>query len=411
EKWKKANGFQPGDLLTDVVFFNPNEIGLGRRANCRMTPLPGPIWVACYVTKFGHVGDPPDDMLDRASDLDDPGDTVALEFSPGPNSDGERITKFYIYGPDGNLKTHTAFDPEGDVKHVPNVCLHCHGAQIDNANYGGNVNGRFVTLDARAYRYPQSGPYTLANQQERFRQLNAMIAYALRHDGPGWDLMHSIYPGGVDTPGSTAIVAPVPASWAGSEQLYTDVVKPSCRTCHMYQGYYGDSKMWNDRFDFANPTPGWLEQGFWDVCKGTMPNSISPMLRLWRTNDPSLIDEFGNYFGYPGCDSTDQPPTVHIDTPADGDSVAFGGLGITHFAATVNDPDDGPNTLSVTWTSDEGVMGYGPEIDYVFATPNAHPVTVTVVDPAGFKRAASITVHGDNTPPTLTIVKPTPGQV
>jgi hypothetical protein len=411
KKWKDANGFVTGDSVSDVAFFNPNEIGLGRRANCKMTPLPGPIYVACYVTKFGHVGGSPDEMLDDTIDHQNPGDTVALEFSPGPYTNGKRITKFYVYGPDGDLKTHTAFDPQGDVKHVPNVCLHCHGAQVDNANHGGDVHGRFVTLDPHAYRYPPSGPYALANQQERLRELNSMIAYALRHEGPGWDLMDSIYPQGVHNSGSTAIPAPVPPQWAGSEQLYTDIVKPSCRTCHMYQGYVGDTPSVGHRFDFFEPDPGWLTQGYWDVCKGTMPNAISPMLRLWRTNDPSLIDEFGNYFGLPGCGSTDEPPTVHIDTPTDGDTVAFGGLGITHFGATVNDPDDGPNTLSVTWTSDEGVMGYGPQIDYVFATPSAHPVTVTVVDPHGYKTSATITVHGDNTPPTVTIVKPTAGQV
>ena len=123
-KWLAANGFEAGFRSNDVVFFNPNEIGLGRRVNCRKTGTSAPI-IACYNTKFGDVGGNVDEMLEDTADLVGPGDSVAMEFSPGGLS-AERNVKYYIYGPDGKLKTKTAFDTEGYVKYVPNVCNHCH---------------------------------------------------------------------------------------------------------------------------------------------------------------------------------------------------------------------------------------------------------------------------------------------
>ena len=410
KKWKDANGFVTGDSESDVSFFNPNEIGLGRRANCKRTDI-YPYDVACYVTKFGHVGESPDGLLDDTIDHQNPGDTVAMEFSPGPNTNGKRITKFYIFGADGNLKTHTAFDPEGDVKHVPNVCLHCHGnSRKGNDNWNGDVNGKFVTFDPTEYRYPASGAHTLASQQERFREMNAMIAYTFHHDGPGWNLMHAIYPTDVHTPGSKAIRAAVPPGWVGHETLYDKVVKPSCRTCHMYVDY-SDAADDYSGFSFKGFDVSMMRFGRQRACEGEMPNAIAPMLRLWRTSNPNLMDVFSNELGFSGCKSWNEQPAVHIDTPVDGSAVGYGGLGITHFSATVSDPDDAVATLAVAWTSDEGPMGYGHAVDWVFANPGPHTVTVKVTDPHGVPAMHSITVHADETLPTMTIVKPAVGQV
>jgi hypothetical protein len=408
KKWRDANGFQPGDSTTDVVFFNPNEIGLGRRANCHETLAGGVLpYVACYVTKFGHVGGPPDEMLDDTADSLNPGDTVALEFSPGPNA-GPRFTKFYVYGPDGKLKTHTAFDPEGDIKHVPNVCLHCHGASDlgggGNYDNGGDRNARFVTLDPQAYKFPASGPYMLDKQQERFREMNAMISYTFHHSGPGWDFMDSLYPQYVHNPGSKAAPAPLPAAWAGYDDIYFDIVKPSCRTCHMYQG---------DHWNFTQPLEIGTLLGVQEVCQGQMPNALSPMLRLWRTSDPHLPDLFANTVGgfHPFCGVENTLPDVHIVTPSNNANVGYGGLGMVHFEATASDAEDGPDCCSIKWTTDEGPMGYGRAIDYVFATPGDHVVTVWAVDKDGGRRSAAITVTAGNDPPTMTIIKPTAGQL
>src|SRR5262249_15699238 len=57
------------------------------------------------------------------------------------------------------------------------------------------MHAKFVALDPWEYKYLPSGPYTLDNQQERFRQLNEMISYAVQHTGPPWELIDSIYPG------------------------------------------------------------------------------------------------------------------------------------------------------------------------------------------------------------------------
>src|SRR5262249_50571152 len=182
QQWLDANEFEPGHTVNDVVFFNKNELGLARRLNCRRRNNGGAPIIGCYVTKFGEVGGNPDQMLADGIDQHSPGDTVAMEVSPGPDTP-ERNTKFFIYGPDGNLKTKTAFDTQGYTKFVPTVCEYCHSERYD---LGGNLvdlNGQFVTLDPFEYKFMPSGPYSLDSQQERLRQLNEIISFGERHTG------------------------------------------------------------------------------------------------------------------------------------------------------------------------------------------------------------------------------------
>src|SRR4030095_7919968 len=210
QTWLVSKVFEPGYAANDVVFFNKNELGLTRRLNCRKTLVNNQNIIGCYVTKFGEVGGSPDQMLADGIDGHAPGDTVAMEFSPGGERP-ERNTKFFIYGPDGKLKTKTAFDTQGYTKFVPSVCEYCHSIREDG-NGIVDLNSQFVTLDPFEYKFMPSGPYSLDSQQERFRQLNEIISFAQRHTGAGWELMDSISPAttgpiGVHTPGTKARAA------------------------------------------------------------------------------------------------------------------------------------------------------------------------------------------------------------
>src|SRR3954454_16741763 len=96
-KWLSLNGFTSGN--GEVVFFNPNELGLGRKVNCTRAPL----HQACYVTKYGTVGGSPVQAFDDTIHSFNPGDTVAME-ADRVDLNKPPVGKFYIYGPDGKLR-------------------------------------------------------------------------------------------------------------------------------------------------------------------------------------------------------------------------------------------------------------------------------------------------------------------
>jgi hypothetical protein len=405
QKWLTANGFETGFRSNDVVFFNPNEIGLGRRVNCRKRIEGLQTIVACYNTKFGEVGGNVDQMLEETADLVAPGDSVAMEFSPGGLSAGRNV-KFFIYGPDGKLKTKTAFDTEGYVKYVPHVCLHCHSGPLGLALEN---HAKFVTLDPHEYKYMSSGPYTLENQQERFRQLNEMISYAVQHTGPPWKLMESIYPStsgtpGVHIPGTKAIRQPVPDGWRDAPEIWTKIVKPSCRTCHM-------------NFDlpsltFETSKDGFLSMGAGMMCStGEMPNAMAPQLRLFRSTNPFLPDVMNTFYNGRPCvsgtiDAKSSPPTVTITSPADQTHLQYGGVKGVHFTAFASDPDGTP--VTIMWLDQAGnTIGFGTSIDKVFPAPGVQKVRAIAHDASGTpSRAAEVTLFLENSPPTLGIVQP-----
>jgi hypothetical protein len=405
-KWLAANGFEQGFHANDVVFFNPNEIGLGRRVNCRKrTEFSVPV-VACYNTKFGEVGGNVDEMLEDTADQIAPGDVVAMEFSFGGLS-ASRNVKFYIYGPDGKLKTHTAFDTEGSVKFVPNVCLHCHGIGT-RQDLDPVTHAKFVALDPQEYRYQTSGPFTLANQQERFRELNEMIAFAVQHTGPPWDLLDAIYPRtasggfGVHTPGTKAIKQPVPAGWRDAPEIWNEIVKPSCRTCHMNQA----SPLNFD--DHVQDFP-FLALGAQYLCTtGQMPNAMQPQLRLFKTVNPHLPDKFNSFIngGECGTGKVNKIPTVSIIVPSDGTHLPFGALNKVHFSAVASDPEGQPTTI--VWLDDAGnQIGSGASFDKIFSKSGQQKIRAIAHDPAGnASLAKEVTIFLDNLPPTLQMTSP-----
>ena len=155
--------FTSADKANEVDFYNPNELGLGRKVNCKRSSFRQ----ACYVTKFGHVGGSPVEAFDDTIHNTNPGDTVAMEserFDPNQPP----AVKFYIYRPNGALATNTQFDTSGP-KYAPAACNHCHGGAYKA------VQGNFVVLDPHAYQYPgvaANSPHGLDAQQEKFRLMN-----------------------------------------------------------------------------------------------------------------------------------------------------------------------------------------------------------------------------------------------
>jgi len=84
-----------------------------------------------------------------------------------------------------------------------------------------------------------------------------------------------------------------------------------------------------------------------------------------------------------------QPPTASIaqdlTSAITGQPVHFNGTGSA-------DPDPG-DTLSYSWSFDDGAKASTPTVQHAFTTAGAHVVQLTVTDPTGLSASASASVH------------------
>ena len=80
-------------------------------------------------------------------------------------------------------------------------------------------------------------------------------------------------------------------------------------------------------------------------------------------------------------------PSVAAQTVAQGPV----GAGIPFAVKQASDPDPG-DTLTFTWSFDDGGTATGAQVTHAFATPGAHTGTVTATDPTGLSASATATV-------------------
>lgn len=262
DQWLSDQGF-PADGSSDVeaIYANLADLQFGREMHCSQIGQK----ISCYVKNFGqppmtwgwggHSGEewvlnknnswPNITDAVQAPFLHSPFGTVAMTYDPsitGPN----QVT-FYAFGTrftfdgDGNPVPHDntllysiALDQEGQ-KSVPRMCMACHGGSYD-AGSNTATGASFLPFDVFAFRYPDGQPgYGFDDQQESFRKLNAMVV-ATNPNHAIVDLINGMYPMGVSTTGSEATDGWVPPGWSANPVVYTSVIRPYCRTCHLAQG-------------------------------------------------------------------------------------------------------------------------------------------------------------------------------
>ncbi len=251
-EWWTTNGFTLGadgwpDNAIRTSYLNDNDLGSGRDMYFRDL---GGGRIAAFVTNYGAFDQDPANA-DLADARATPGATVCMEYSPieddgDPTTSAPPITpivKFFVYAGNGGqanaaLARSANLDNFGE-KFVPNLCLNCHGGNyyIDEtatpAFADVNMGARFRELDTATYKFPGGAVVPSAAAKALFKQQNLMIrnagngasASAIRALIDGW------YISGTTDQDNTW----EPSDWTGApkEALYHDVVKASCRTCHV----------------------------------------------------------------------------------------------------------------------------------------------------------------------------------
>ncbi len=232
--------------------------------------------------------------------------------------EGNKFTRFLIFGPSGELLTSVNLDGRGE-KYVPHVCIACHGGITSTAYSSANVQGYFLPYDIDNFAFSNQSNLTEAAQDAQIYQLNQNLNMAPAGN-EGWppitsataDLLAGWYP-----PSSAENFSFIPGSWSTpnvqltpsvtTSNVYTDVVARSCRTCHTSL-----PSLPNYDWDELGPNaalPNFTSPGYaYDaVCASTppnMPNSLVAFNRFWDSpagnatlsSIPNQVTEFLDLF-------------------------------------------------------------------------------------------------------------------
>lgn len=267
--WLSDHGFPPdGSSNVSATYANLADLQIGRDMHCSQSGQK----IACFVSNYGqapmqwtwdksfttwslfvNTSWPDITYSVEAPFVHSPFGRVAMVYDPtitGPNQ-----VSFYAFGPkfsfdsDGDpipccvngdptpvndsLLYEVALDQEGP-KTVPRMCMACHGGTYDPGSNSA-TGSSFLPFDVFAFRYPVSHPgYGFDDQQESMRQLNALVT-TTDPNQPILDLLNGMYANGVGTAGTVPSDGWVPPGWSGNPVLYTSVIRPYCRMCHMAQ--------------------------------------------------------------------------------------------------------------------------------------------------------------------------------
>lgn len=253
EKWWLKNGFSPtggapfsGGEYTRTSYLNDNDLGSGRDMHF-LKHLDGRL--SAYVTNYSRFG-PFDQNPVFAQDAADHFQgfaTVCMELGPVEGqADTTPVVKFFVYAETNSAKPGTDIQYSADLdgfgqKHVPTLCLNCHGGRYQPgpdliptiADLSGDINrSHFRELDLSTYLFPDSRTVATPAEQAAFRRQNLMIRETEAARGPIHDLIDGWYASGSGDQDNSY----TPTAWDDTlpqRNLYHDVVKVSCRTCHI----------------------------------------------------------------------------------------------------------------------------------------------------------------------------------
>ncbi|MEO7731790.1 MAG: hypothetical protein ABIY55_12510 [Kofleriaceae bacterium] len=307
DAWKTAFNIparNPGETLEAyraragvVIYYNKNELGLGRELGCaefddgEARDGARQVGVACYVSNYGTAFRDVVNSLPLAIEGIHQKNTVCITWRPSLPVSYQ--VQFYTYNGDGLRRESAQLDTLGP-RPVPQVCMSCHGGSYDAERHLAR-NARFLPLDPNVVLWAAPGSpggVTRAAQEERIRTMNLLSTRSPLT--PQQDVMlDELYRGKLDVAGAVTVNAWVPPAWDDSpqhRQLFDKVIKPNCTTCHaaMQTAPSGDTLAIYSLFD----TPALLEAGLSaQLCDAfTMPNSQATRLNLWEPTPVTFLD-------------------------------------------------------------------------------------------------------------------------
>jgi hypothetical protein len=313
--WKRVFGFptpQEGEALQDfrdrtgvVVYYNRNELGLGRELACSTfvdghdamgNVLQG---MACYVANYGPGFRQEQLALLAAMDGQAPRNTVCISYRP--SLDPTYQVQFYVYNSSGERQDWARLDTLGPRPH-PQVCMTCHGGGYDSQKHLAR-NAHFLPLDPNVVLFIKGNGIpdgvTRAGQEERIRQIN-MLATGTPLTSAQATMLGGLYGNLVQVAGTTATGDTTPPAWntkAEDTDFHRNVIRPYCLTCHLAgQRGLGDADLpAYAMFESPSAFDAVALEAF--VCGSfSMPNAQPTSLGFWDTESNPGVQIAGTHF-------------------------------------------------------------------------------------------------------------------
>jgi hypothetical protein len=237
-----------------------------------------------------------------------------MEYGAVEGQGSTRIVKFFVYfGADNSFNAPRvgAADLDGfEPKFVPNLCTNCHGGNYFPATAAApsfaevNMGASFRELDISTYDFPGGRPDANNAEKTAFKTQNLIVKGLSSGDTiaiqPIKDLIAGWYPGASIEQDNNF----TPSGWTGAPKqgLYHDVIKTSCRTCHVALdadpsssgiGWtsYAQLESYHDRLESLV------------LCRNRkMPHSVITFRNFWLSTSPhrpAVLRNFQNGGGWP----------------------------------------------------------------------------------------------------------------
>lgn len=432
EAWKIKNGFGSGTgTEISIAFRDTKDLGYGRKMYFRKNDDET---LAVYVENYQFAGV---DGLEYGllnlealvnNDQRHHFGSNAIEWSPGPGG-VENFAKFYTFqaNPD-DANAHevriSTVDLDGrGHKAMPVVCIVCHGgdnhATEDDGSFSnlGNTKAKLQILEPDTFDFSDQPGLTRADQEAAIKQINEMIlaTYPTVQVEGEWKSDFAVemaegWYGGAGLPNSDFDGDYVPLGWrpnpdtgnppAGADELFINVVKPSCLVCHSKRGtdLRADINFnsYNDFISYAETIEDYVYE------QGLMPLALLPYNNFWNSSNPSQpellaahlpgfshanadgsIDKPGKPKAKPGSDRVvNGPITLNAEASLFYQTVSWQVL--SQPSASSNATIDKPTTLRPTFSADENG-------DYL--------IELTVANDKAETSTATLTITIDSTAP------------
>jgi len=319
DDWKRVNHMEPyvinGQTEYSAIYVNEVDLNLTRNHHSISY---GPDQTAAYVCNYlgpkNTTQAEVDIAVDNALNNKDLVACVAMDHlvHEGVNN-GQAFTRFFTFGPDGNLLKSVNLDGRGE-KFLPGTCIACHGGDHyagkfpEDGTGSANIGAHFLPYDVSNFAFSQAIGLTATEQQHAIKQLNLNILNA----GPTLavtELIDGWYANNADEMDEEYL----PESWENAIQngdtaaldYYRYVLAPSCRTCHVaFNEKYNFDHFDNVLFQ-GNRVPGKLTatcgQSIDSRIGHSMPNSLVTFNRFWESagtakDGPAAFEAFYSDF-------------------------------------------------------------------------------------------------------------------
>jgi len=430
--WKNINGFGSGSgTELKIAFRDTKDLGYGRLMYLRQNTDNS---LAIYVENYQFAG--VDGLqygllnLDALVNNDQRHHfgSNAIEWSPGP-SGGEMFAKFYTFkadpeDADADETRLTTVDLDGrGNKAMPVVCIVCHGgdnhAMESDGSFsnGGNTHAKLQILEPDTFDFSDLPGLTRADQEAAIKQFNEIVlsTYPTVQAEGEWSSAFSIemvegWYGGTGLPDAEFDGSYVPVGWrpnpdtgsppAGADELFLNVIKPSCLVCHSKRGTDLrpdiNFSTYNDFILYAET----IEEYVYEA--GLMPLALLPFNNFWNSSNPSQPELLAAHlpgFSHANADGSIDKPGKPVSKPGP-DRVVNGAITLNAEASlffqsvrweilsqpsvTSNGSIDNVTALRPTFTADE-------DGDYM--------IQLTVTNDKNESVSASVTVTIDSTAP------------